>query len=101
MQKSMNRNLIQQARQVDLVTFMQSQGYDPKPESRSKGTYRIEGHGGLILKNNGFICFSETDNGQFKSYGTKKTSNLSGNSIDFVIWFFFFFLQTYIKMLLG
>lgn len=101
MQKAMNRNLIQQARQVDLVTFMQSQGYDPKPESRSKGTYRIEGHGGLILKNNGFICFSETDNGQFKSYGAKKTTNLSGNAIDFVIWFFNVSFQTAIKMLLG
>ena len=95
----MNRNLIQQARQVDLVAFMTTQGYTPKKES--KDTYRLEGYGGLILKNNGFICFSETDNGQFKSYGPKRTTNLSGNAIDFVIWFFNVSFTTAIEMLTG
>ena len=97
----MNRNLIQQARQVDLITFMESQGYTPKVESRSRGTYRLEGYGGLILKNNGFICFSENDNGQFKSYGSKKTNNLSGNAIDFVIWFFKVNFKEAVQILTG
>ena len=99
MSQNLNNALIRQARQVDLVSFMESQGYAPKKES--KDTYRIEGYGGLILKNNGFICFSETDDGRFKSYGPKKTTNLTGNAIDFVIWFFNVSFQTAVGMLTG
>lgn len=80
---------------------MQSNGYAPKLESRSRDTYRLEGYGGLILKNNGFICFSESDNGQFKSYGAKKTTNLSGNAIDFVMWFFKVSFVEAVEMLIG
>lgn len=96
-----NKDLIQQARQVDLVSFMTSQGYDTKPENSTDNTYRIKGYGGLIIKNNGFICFSETDNKQFKSYGKKKTDSLSGNAIDFVIWFFDVSFDKAIEMLTG
>lgn len=64
------KEVLEQARNVDLKTFCDVHGIDLKQEDKH-GNYRYEGFGGLIIKENYFVHFSD--------------SNKGGNPIDFVM----------------
>ncbi|MDD3269067.1 MAG: DUF3991 and TOPRIM domain-containing protein [Syntrophomonadaceae bacterium] len=65
---TISKSKIEQARNVSLVEYCESNGFDLKPEG--DGNYRIVGYSGLIIKDNYFYQF-----------GSEK----KGNSIDFCV----------------
>lgn len=65
---TISKSKIEEARNISLVEYCESKGFDLKPEG--DGNYRIVGYSGLIIKDNYFYQF-----------GSEK----KGNSIDFCV----------------
>lgn len=78
----MRKQLIKQARQANLVTYLIAQGHDLRPEGG--GNYRLPGHGGLVVRGNHWQQFSTGD---------------SGNAIDLLVRVFGMDFQTAVGQL--
>lgn len=63
----MQQKAIQQARQANLVAYLQAAGYDLQAEGQQ---YRLPGHGGLLITRN---------------YWYQKSMERGGNSVDFLV----------------
>ncbi|MEM1724169.1 MAG: DUF3991 domain-containing protein [Thermoplasmata archaeon] len=80
----LDANLIIKARDVDLLTYLRSNGYNLKKSGRNE--YRLVEHDSLVISNNKWFWFSK---------------NIGGNTLDFLIKYEGKKLTEAVKILLG